>query len=265
MEDIELSGATYFAQSANIVIDGSANGSLVKHTKDIEFESNRLSPSYGLPTQNMMVKDYLAISPLVGKFSWKISAAAGDTLCGIEPCPALTMIPDSLSGVACSTPLSFLDRYFVAWRGSLIYTFKVVTSRFHSGSLRVTWDPLTTDRARSNEVITKIVNVAEEREFEFIVPYDNKLYATPTDDGLSYPTNHFYAAVGDTPVVVPSVVTKHGFLSVRVMNVLTNPNATDVDVLVFCDLDPISNSCKPIMEQRILHRNMSSNPRISRM
>lgn len=62
---------------------------------------------------------------------------------------------------------------FSKWSSSFIYTFKVVKTRFHSLRLRVWFSPASDDESAvdRNATISKIVDLKEQNEFQFSVPY----------------------------------------------------------------------------------------------
>lgn len=222
MEDVELAGATYVVQSQDFIPHANKEAASKPSTENIQLKRNVLNPGKGLPVASLTMKDYLDKNPVISRVNWSETAGTGTLLLAIDPCPSVT---DVVNSVECSTPLSFMDRYFDNWRGSLIFTFRVIASKYHSGSLRLTWDPLSTQGGEANIQITKVVNIQEETEFEFVVPHNNSTYGFLTDFGISYPTTHMYTSL-------PSSVTKNGLLSIKVMNRLSGPSAgANVDVM----------------------------------
>lgn len=71
------------------------------------------------------------------------------------------------------SPMSYVAFLFDKWRGDIIYTFKIVCSKFHRGRLKLSFDPFGATGAGSYEniVLTKIVDIADTNEVEFVVPY----------------------------------------------------------------------------------------------
>lgn len=225
MEDVELAGTTYVVQSADFIPHANKEAARKPTTIDIQLKDNKLNPGKGLPVASLTMKDYLNVNPAIDEVNWTDSMVSGDHLMKIEPCPGVTSVVGTIA--ECSTPLSFMDRYFMHWRGSLIFTFRVNCSKYHSGSLRITWDPLSTQGGEANVQITKVVNIQEEQEFEFVVPHNSSVYGFPTDDGVAFPTSHIYKYAAG-----PSSITKNGLLQIKVMNRLTGPGTnTSVDVM----------------------------------
>lgn len=222
MEDVELAGATYIVQSQDFIPHANKEAASRPTTEDIQLRSNVLRPSKGLPAADLSMHGYLNINPLIDGVNWSETAATGTLLLAMDPCPSVTSVDGQEER---STPLSFMDRYFTNWRGSLIFTFRVNASKYHSGSLRLVWDPLSTQSGEANIQITKVVNIQEEVEFEFVVPHNGSVYSFDTDYGISYPASHIYTSA-------PSVVSKNGLLSIKVMNRLSGPSSgANVDIM----------------------------------
>jgi hypothetical protein len=73
-------------------------------------------------------------------------------------------------------PVGWVASRFHYWSGSLVYKFEIVASGFHRGTLGVTWVPYNDNPAAVpleyvNQFITKIVDITETKEFEFVVPF----------------------------------------------------------------------------------------------
>lgn len=215
MEDVELAGATYMIQSQDVVPNATKTSTSSVDAQTIMLKEMKLDPSVGLPVADLNMKAYLDVNPYIDTFIWHDSLASGSKIAFFDPCPALTHVG---ADYASSTPLSFMDRYFTYWRGSLIFTFKIICAKAHSGTLRITWDPLSTQGGDANVQLTKIVNIQEEQEFEFIVPFNQNRYGIPTDFGLPFPTNHIYDGLNP-----PLHITKNGIVTIKAMNVLNGP------------------------------------------
>lgn len=77
------------------------------------------------------------------------------------------------------TPLSFTTNAFRYWRGSLKFCIQVTCSAFHSGRLRIFWDPDLTEwtgdvNEESSNCVNHIMDIQSETEYYFTVPYLNK-------------------------------------------------------------------------------------------
>lgn len=72
------------------------------------------------------------------------------------------------------TPTAFTALPFTYWRGSMTYRFQVVSSGYHRGRILVVWDPyFPDDTPELNTVYSKIVDIAEEKDFSVTVGWGN--------------------------------------------------------------------------------------------
>ena len=72
------------------------------------------------------------------------------------------------------TPLMFVSKFFVSWRGSIKYRFKFVKTQFHSGRLSFTFYPTQGTIAYTGGpqyVHRWIVDIRDNSEIEIVVPY----------------------------------------------------------------------------------------------
>jgi hypothetical protein len=74
------------------------------------------------------------------------------------------------------TPLSFVASAFSYWRGTLRYKIHICASDFHSGRLRITWNPndhLTSTGANSrlSSMINRVIDIKGSAIHEFDVPF----------------------------------------------------------------------------------------------
>lgn len=107
------------------------------------------------------------------QFLWTTGDAPGDSLfeCYVSP----VLFDQSSSGIYQMTPMCFAALPFKYWSGSITYRFQIVASQFHRGRLRFTWDPIGYDLVDAthtyNTAYNRIVDLAEERDFEITVNY----------------------------------------------------------------------------------------------
>lgn len=128
------------------------------------------------------------------------------------------------------TPVSYVSRMFRFWRGSLIYKFRIIKSKYHKGRLTITWDPnknITTDIDSDSACFTRIVDLEMEDEVEISVPY------RATTPYLEVDINSQFSN-GAAPSYSYSDTNHNGCLTVRVQNVLTGPAVSpEIDILVY--------------------------------
>jgi len=118
------------------------------------------------------------------------------------------------------TPACWATMPFRKWRGTIRFRFQVVCSNFHKGRLKFVYDPYGIDSGDTeyNTAFTRIVDIAEEKDFTIDIGWANKqswlrtkgLSASlPFDPSATFPSTMPYA---------------NGTLSVYVVNPLSNPN-----------------------------------------
>jgi len=130
---------------------------------------------------NLSNTDELQISYLVQKESyltttnWVGSDTVGTQLFLAQVTPRMTNYSASGSNFQVYfTITSYISELFSHWRGDMIYRFKIVSSAYHRGRVRLTWEPRGTQTGStdySNVAYTKIVDISEINDFEFRVPY----------------------------------------------------------------------------------------------
>jgi len=117
-----------------------------------------------------------------------------------------------------NTPLALATLPFSRWRGTIIYTFEVISSPFHRGELRITWSPTPFFPAEStlNTTHSCVLDISNGSTVEMQVGWGRGNALTSTV-GLS-----------------PSEGTSNGFLMVTVNNALSAPiAAASIKILVW--------------------------------
>jgi hypothetical protein len=127
---------------------------------------------------------------------------------------------------------------FAHWRGDVIFKFRIVASPYHKGRLRISFDPsgssgdnILNDAVTSNVVFTEVIDLGEQQEVEFRVPYQQATayLRTPLWSALAVPWS-----TSASPTYAHSANTDNGTISVRVQTALTAPVASStVAIMVF--------------------------------
>lgn len=135
------------------------------------------------------------------------------------------------------TPLSFTAGAFRQWRGDIILTLRVIASKYHKGKLKISFDPtgntapgfnILTNANTSNIVQTAILDIGENREVEFTIPYEQALQFLDTTG------NYSDWSTSSSPSLTTNRLSDNGTFTVRVQNLLTAPVATSsVDIQVW--------------------------------
>lgn len=139
-----------------------------------------LQTDYVIPPANMgqtsnadmNFGNMLSIPCLHDRFSWTKTDAAQANLWSKSVAPQVAYKTNADTSIEADY-IYFLSELANLWHGSIIYSFRVVKTMFHSGRLRFTFSPgnasLTTlDR---NSCYTTVVDFKVNNEFEFVVPY----------------------------------------------------------------------------------------------
>ncbi|APG78918.1 hypothetical protein [Beihai picorna-like virus 48] len=137
------------------------------------------------------------------------------------------------------TPMAWLSNMFQYWRGDIVITLRVIASKYHKGKLKISFDPsgygtginniLTNDNT-ANIVQTSILDIGENREVEFTIPYQQ--YAQFLKIGNYGGGNPWSTSA--SPSLTHDATQDNGFFTVRVQNALTAPVlSSSVDILIF--------------------------------
>jgi len=120
--------------------------------------------------------------------------------------------------------MCFATLPFKYWRGSLRYRFQVVSSGYHKGRLKISWDPVANPVNEFNVNYTQIVDISTEKDFVITVGWGNK------HPFLEYgaPEGSTTTRANGTLTSIPPDHLHNGVLSVSVLNALTAPS-TDVN------------------------------------
>mgnify|MGYP002062111961 CR=1 FL=1 len=87
----------------------------------------------------------------------------------------------NFGSVVSYTPAAFVANFFLYWRGSMKYKFKMVKTEFHSGRIQVCFYP-TDDYSNTADpyyVNRQIIDIREDNEFEVIVPFISRFGYIP--------------------------------------------------------------------------------------
>jgi hypothetical protein len=128
-------------------------------------------------------------------------------------------------------PVGYFGRLFQYWRGSMIYKFKFIKSKYHKGRLVISWDPandITAITDADTAVFSKIVDLEVDDEIEIEIPYK----ATTPYLLTRHNTNAW--SNGGAPTLGYNKKYDNGILTIRVQNVLTGPAVLpQIDILTF--------------------------------
>jgi hypothetical protein len=185
-------------------------------------------------------EDELAVSYLVQRESyltqaqWATTDPIGTLYFSTKVNPNLVSVSGTTPGGTTTiyqTPLAWVGTLFANWQGDIIFRFKIVASKFHQGRLRISWDPVgltNTSADMSNVLFTKIVDISDNDEVEFRVPY---LQEFPWLINNKNPVSNNWSTTTDK---IAGRAYDNGVLSVRCLTNLSAPvDVAPVQILVF--------------------------------
>jgi hypothetical protein len=123
---------------------------------------------------------------------------------------------------------------FTKWRGTIHFRFEVICTPYHKGRLRLLYDPY--DQAsltKFNVNYTKIIDLAETREFEIAVSWTNSDQLRLVNSPDFTNTNNTFST---TAAFAPSSLYDNGVLTLVILNQLTAPQDTinnDIGINVY--------------------------------
>lgn len=165
-------------------------------------------------TDEMDFSFLVTIPAWIKTFSWTTANTSGTALAefGVYP-SSLVQTRTGLGtiGITDYTPMQLVSSYFCYWRGSLVFTFKLVKTEYHSGRLAFVFFPHDSDNtvsARSLDLSTythrEIVDVRESSIITVAIPYvANSSYRTLLTAGISIGTLSVYVL---DPLIAPASV-----------------------------------------------------------
>lgn len=209
-----------------------------KNELSIDNKANGLDLGDELTIQSIVTRE-----AYLGLFDWDYDQAAGTLLYNIRVTPENVeyATTSAINTVVQGTPSYMVSQLFKYWRGDMIYRFKILASAFHRGRLEISWDPygdLAASTDNTNLVYTKIVDITDENDVEFVVPYTQTISYLNVrgirrrNFGTSALTSDEYA---------------NGVLTVRVLNPQTSPVADAVvQIIAFARCAPNMEFASPV-------------------
>lgn len=164
----------------------------------------------------------------VGFVSWSSADALDDEIFRTCVSPFYCTTWNGDGGILYKSPcaVGFVAQPFAYWRGTLIFSFRIVCSNFHSGSIRLVYDPAVAGYAASTAPIEQsrscILEVKPGAVVEMEIGWSNSAPWLFTDVGFeSFPNG-----VGTNP---------NGFIKAYVLGQLTSP-LTAAEAYIVCSV-----------------------------
>ena len=178
------------------------------------------SVSSGLPflgnNCKMDFESICATPMLVGIYTWSPNDSESENILQIPVTPTYEHTETFGEGLKYfPTYLSHVAKAFTYWRGDLRYYVQVTASAFHSGRLRVWYEPNDDANPRTgvdgSNVVSKVIDIQTETDLAFTIPY---LAQTP------YRTVKYYNAIREGSNGLP--LGDGGRIGISVLNELTS-------------------------------------------
>lgn len=144
---------------------------VLKIAGDVKNELTVDPRTVGLPGTDEMAIKYIAEKECCFlRFNWDESVNIGSSLHSVNVVPGQFSTDLSVSpGRSVLTPTAALSQLFRYWRGSIIYRVHIACSALHRGRIKVSYDPVVGSNSGTNQVYTRIVDIATTRDFEIPV------------------------------------------------------------------------------------------------
>ncbi len=129
------------------------------------------------PKDELIIANFISRDAIIWTSPWAAADAPGTHIFNAWITPDYFRIAYPVGVIARQmTPMALVNKMFNNWRGTIIFTFRIICTKFHKGRLRISFDPsYDLSTVTSNEIITtsysKIVDISESCEVEFEVPY----------------------------------------------------------------------------------------------
>jgi hypothetical protein len=166
------------------------------------------------------------------QFDWTVAASTDAILYSTAVQP--TQMDKNGAFELHMTPMMYASLPFLYWRGTINFRFVIVASAHHKGRLRVTYDPYNPVQAPTNVNYTRIIDIAQTKDFTIPVSWCQSTTFAAVDGNL-LPRFTGGALQGNDPFRY------NGILTLFVANTLTVPNSTaanDIKVLVYVSAGP---------------------------
>jgi len=166
------------------------------------------------------------------QFDWPETAVTDTLLTSIAVLPSYmeTLTVPPVQEIH-PTALAFAAAPFDCWQGSIRFRFNVICSEYHRGRLRLVYNPstLAAGAISFNRVYSTIIDIAEERDFEYEVRWADVRAWAPVSPYTTVSTANLYDDVN--PITCGNAV-DNGSLTIYVLNELATPSITAADVKI---------------------------------
>lgn len=179
----------------------------------------------------MNIKTIASTESYLTQFDWQVGTSPGTLLWNarVDPCTF------SQSGSKIHLPACCVAALpFKYWTGTMNFRFQVLSSAYHKGRLKVTYDPNYVDSDEFNTMYTRVVDLASETDFTISVSngqdvtlLEHRIPGVASQTELHSSSRYIAKEKGN------------GVLEVTILNELTTPNSTtnnDIVIAVYVSM-----------------------------
>lgn len=162
---------------------------------------------------------------LMGRIQWDVGSPENKMLHTqyVTPCFYRSSGPPGPTQEIALSSCGYAAFPFSYWRGTVKYRFQIVASGYHKGRLKVVFDPWVTSFSdEENTAYTRIIDLAEERDFEVDCSWQNNRPSAT----VAYFNNFSNAVLTAQPSFT------NGTISLYVLNELVGPSATTFPIYI---------------------------------
>lgn len=184
--------------------------------------------------------DELAIEHLVSRESylctatWTTATVVDTLLFGARVTPFMFDNDGATTNKLYFTPMAMVANLFQNWRGDVIFTFHFITSPYHKGRVRISYDPYATSVQTAGDVgssiYNTIVDLGEQSKVEVRIPYQQALAWLQVDSSFGTANVPYILSGSSLPL---DDVTTNGIICLKALTLLTAPVGTSsVSIIV---------------------------------
>nr|USL85479.1 MAG: non-structural polyprotein [Avian associated picorna-like virus 8] len=153
------------------------------------------------------IKTIITKKMLFDIFTWSSATTANSILASYKVRPGITGSNLGLRGgagqnfvVETPTFVSYMEKFFAQWRGSMVFRFDFTCSQIHSGRILCVFEPTTTPTPITKDVTVNqysqnpsiVFDLRESKTFTVLVPYTSNKHRLKTSDAYHTVTTDPY-------------------------------------------------------------------------
>lgn len=123
--------------------------------------------------------------------TWQQSDLPGTTIHTMRVSPQMFALDGLLPAYRIqSTPMNMVCQNFSYWRGDIVFGIKVIASKMHTGSLRITYDPrsdITASDPPFQRTTNWVMDITQDTYSEFTIPFANERAFCQVSDDIINP------------------------------------------------------------------------------